>query len=102
VPYSISAPSSSTPQCAKGDFAALHGGRQRRRSAETKVSAIPEVGFGDPPPANRPAVWVYEIKLDGFGLAARIDNGRAQLLTRTALDSTGPTDIPARSRRSPM
>src|SRR5271170_1287477 len=30
--------------------------------------------------------WVHEIKLDGFRMAARIDNGQAQLLTRTGLD----------------
>jgi ATP-dependent DNA ligase len=29
---------------------------------------------------------LHEIKLDGFRMAARIDNGRAQLLTRTGLD----------------
>jgi DNA ligase D-like protein (predicted ligase) len=33
--------------------------------------------------------WVHEIKLDGYRMAARIDNGHAQLLTRTGLDSTG-------------
>jgi ATP-dependent DNA ligase len=27
--------------------------------------------------------WAHEIKLDGFRMAARIDNGRVQLLTRT-------------------
>ena len=32
--------------------------------------------------------WLYEIKLDGYRMAARIDNGRAQLLTRTGLDWT--------------
>jgi ATP-dependent DNA ligase len=32
--------------------------------------------------------WVHEIKLDGFRMAARIDNGRAQLLTRTGLEWT--------------
>src|SRR5271154_6771360 len=32
--------------------------------------------------------WVHEIKLDGFRMAARIDHGRAQLLTRTGLDWT--------------
>ena len=32
--------------------------------------------------------WVHEIKLDGLRMAARIDNGRAQLLTRTGLDWT--------------
>ena len=30
--------------------------------------------------------WVHEIKLDGFRMAARIERGRAQLLTRTGLD----------------
>src|SRR3984957_7387083 len=33
--------------------------------------------------------WVHEIKLDGFRMAARIDSGRVQLLTRTGLDWTG-------------
>jgi bifunctional non-homologous end joining protein LigD len=31
---------------------------------------------------------VHEIKLDGYRMAARIDNGRVQLLTRTGLDWT--------------
>ena len=39
------------------------------------------------PPAG--PQWVHEIKLDGFRVAARIDNGRVQLLTRTGLDWTG-------------
>ena len=30
--------------------------------------------------------WLHEIKLDGFRIAARIDKGRVQLLTRTGLD----------------
>jgi len=30
--------------------------------------------------------WLHEIKLDGFRMAARLDHGRAQLLTRTGLD----------------
>ena len=38
------------------------------------------------PPAG--PQWVHEIKLDGFRMAARIDNGRVQLLTRTGLDWT--------------
>jgi ATP-dependent DNA ligase len=33
--------------------------------------------------------WVHEIKLDGYRMAARIDNGEAQLLTRAGLDWTG-------------
>ncbi len=32
--------------------------------------------------------WVHEIKLDGFRMAARIDNGGVRLLTRTGLDWT--------------
>jgi hypothetical protein len=32
--------------------------------------------------------WLLEIKLDGSRMAARIDRGRAQLLTRTGLDWT--------------
>ena len=40
---------------------------------------------GKPPAGPQ---WLHEIKLDGFRMAARIDNGRAQLLTRTGLDWT--------------
>ena len=32
--------------------------------------------------------WLHEVKLDGFRMAARIERGRAQLLTRTGLDWT--------------
>ena len=38
------------------------------------------------PPSG--AQWVHEIKLDGYRMAAQIDNGRVQLLTRTGLDWT--------------
>ena len=41
--------------------------------------------------------WLHEIKLDGYRMAARIDNGPAQLLTRAG--STGPPNIRAPSRR---
>jgi ATP-dependent DNA ligase len=41
----------------------------------------------DKPPSG--PQWLHEIKLDGFRMAARIDNGRVQLLTRTGLDWTG-------------
>jgi bifunctional non-homologous end joining protein LigD len=33
--------------------------------------------------------WVHEIKFDGFRMAARIELGKAQLLTRSGLDWTG-------------
>src|ERR1700722_9132639 len=46
-----------------------------------------------PPPLSRPVEkppsgpqWVHEIKLDGYRMAARLDNGRVRLLTRTGLD----------------
>src|SRR3984957_1035790 len=48
-----------------------------------------------PPQLSKPAEkppsgpqWLHEIKLDGYRMAARIDNGRVQLLTRTGLDWT--------------
>jgi hypothetical protein len=37
---------------------------------------------------DRPSQWLHEIKLYGYRTAARIDNGRVQLLTRTGLDWT--------------
>src|SRR5258708_22612355 len=39
--------------------------------------------------------WLHEIKLDGYRMAARIDDGRAQLLTRTGLDWTDKYPSPA-------
>jgi bifunctional non-homologous end joining protein LigD len=33
--------------------------------------------------------WLHEIKLDGYRMAVRVDNGQVQLLTRTGLDRTG-------------
>jgi ATP-dependent DNA ligase len=39
------------------------------------------------PPPSAPH-WVHEIKLDGFHMAVRIDDGRVQRLTRTGLDWT--------------
>jgi bifunctional non-homologous end joining protein LigD len=41
--------------------------------------------------------WVHEIKLDGFRMAARIDNGRVQLLTRTGLNWTADIQAPSSS-----
>jgi ATP-dependent DNA ligase len=46
-----------------------------------------------PPQLSKPVAappsgpqWLHEIKLDGYRMAARLDNGRAQVLTRTGLD----------------
>ena len=41
--------------------------------------------------------WLHEIKYDGYRMHARIDGGKATLLTRTGLDWRIAT--PARSRR---
>ena len=40
----------------------------------------------DAPP--RGPTWLHEIKYDGYRMHARLDGGRAQLLTRTGLDWT--------------
>jgi DNA ligase D-like protein (predicted ligase) len=71
-----------------------------KRSASQAVKSgppprgVPLPGFASPqlpqlvekPPSG--PQWLHEIKLDGFRMAARIDNGRVQLLTRTGLDWT--------------
>ena len=43
--------------------------------------------------------WVHEIKFDGYRMAARIDSGKVQLLTRSG--STGRQSIRQRPRPSP-
>jgi DNA ligase D-like protein (predicted ligase) len=72
-----------------------------KRSAQQAVKtgpsrrgvALPQfVPFQLSQPVEKPPSgpqWVHEIKLDGYRMAARIDNGRVQLLTRTGLDWTG-------------
>lgn len=44
--------------------------------------------------------WVHEIKLDGYRLQARIDNGGVRLLTRTGLDWTPRFGSVARALKS--
>jgi ATP-dependent DNA ligase len=51
-------------------------------------SSLPSFPSWSSSPPSGPQ-WLHEIKLDGFRMAARIDNGRVQLLTRTGLDWTG-------------
>ncbi len=73
----------------------------RRSSAEAIKTSGPRNGKDASPPLPRwipPQLcqpvetapsghqWLHEIKLDGFRMAARIDCGRVQLLTRTGLD----------------
>jgi ATP-dependent DNA ligase len=64
--------------------------RSGTRRSQDATSPLP--GWIPPqlcqPVENAPSgpQWLHEIKLDGFRMAARTDNGRAQLLTRTGLD----------------
>src|SRR5271165_2864919 len=71
----------------------------RRRGQTQSASPVPR--FISPQlcqPVEKPPSgprWLHEIKLDGFRMAARLDQGRAQLLTRTGLDWTDPSVIAA-------
>jgi ATP-dependent DNA ligase len=73
----------------------------KRSVARTIKASVPRGRLGAPSPLprwippqlcqpveNAPSgpQWLHEIKLDGFRMAARVDHGRAQLLTRTGLD----------------
>jgi bifunctional non-homologous end joining protein LigD len=58
-----------------------------RRSAALPQFVTPQLSQPvEKPPSG--AQWLHEIKLDGYRMAARIDHGRVQLLTRTGLDWT--------------
>jgi DNA ligase D-like protein (predicted ligase) len=58
-----------------------------RRDAPLPEFVSPQLSRPVETPPSGPQ-WVHEIKLDGYRMAARIDNGRVQLLTRTGLDWT--------------
>jgi DNA ligase D-like protein (predicted ligase) len=58
-----------------------------RRDAPLPSFVAPQLSLSVQKPPSGPQ-WVHEIKLDGFRMAARIDHGRVQLLTRTGLDWT--------------
>jgi DNA ligase D-like protein (predicted ligase) len=65
---------------------AVKTGRSRRDAPLPKF-VPPQLSQPVETPPSGPQ-WVHEIKLDGYRMAARIDNGRVQLLTRTGLDWT--------------
>src|SRR6476646_11494138 len=66
---------------------AAKSGPSRRRSAALPHFIPPQLSQAvEKPPSG--TQWLHEIKLDGYRMAARIDNGRVQLLTRTGLDWT--------------
>ena len=58
-----------------------------RRGATLPQFIPPQLSQPVEKPPSGPQ-WLHEIKLDGYRMAARLDNGRAQLLTRTGLDWT--------------
>jgi bifunctional non-homologous end joining protein LigD len=66
---------------------AVKTGRSRR-DAPLPEFVPPQLSRPVETPPSGPQ-WVHEIKLDGYRMAARIDNGHVQLLTRTGLDWTG-------------
>jgi hypothetical protein len=61
-------------ESAESDFAAPRGDRQGRRTAEIEVSAIPEIGFDDPPAADQAAVGrgLHVEPSRSFGSRARL------------------------------
>src|ERR1700761_3044434 len=58
-----------------------------RRDAPLPKFVPPQLSQSVEKPPSGPQ-WLHEIKLDGYRIAARIDNGRVQLLTRPGLDWT--------------
>jgi ATP-dependent DNA ligase len=68
------------------ETAPSHRGRSRRDSS-LPTFIRPQLSQPAEKPPSGPQ-WLHEIKLDGYRMAARIDNGRVQLLTRTGLDWT--------------
>lgn len=67
----------------------VQSGRLRRSRPNSPLPLFVPPQLSQPvekPPAG--PQWVHEVKLVGYRMAARIDNGRVQLLTRTGLDWT--------------
>ncbi|MBB3975276.1 bifunctional non-homologous end joining protein LigD [Rhizobium azooxidifex] len=73
------APAAVTP----GDPAKIEGARKARLPAFVEPSLAT---LATRPPAG--ARWLHEIKFDGYRLQARIEAGKAKLLTRSGLDWT--------------
>jgi ATP-dependent DNA ligase len=71
---------------------AAKSGRSRR-SATLPQFVTPQLYQPVEKPPSGPQ-WLHEIKLDGYRMAARIDNGRVQLQTRTGLDWTNKYPSP--------
>ena len=74
------------PRVIKGSGSLAPKSGPSRRDAPLPPFVPPQLS--QPVEAPSGSQWVHEIKLDGYRMAARIDNGRVQLLTRTGLDWT--------------
>ena len=78
---------------------------RRRRSPVARLGFIPPQLATLVKQAPDGPGYLHEIKLDGYRMAARLDNGDVRLLTRTGLDWTTKyptiaealTELPARS-----
>ena len=77
---------------------AVKAGPSRRRRPSPGFRSSSAFPAGREPPSG--PQWLHEIKLDGYRMAARIDNGGAQLLTRTGLDWTANIRAPRRRSRT--
>src|SRR4029077_2500928 len=75
----------------------------RSRGAAFPSFVAPQLALAVKSPP-RGSSWVHELKLDGYRIHARLQDGEARLLTRTGLDWTGryaatakaPRKLPAR------
>jgi DNA ligase D-like protein (predicted ligase) len=74
----------SAPQAVKSGASRLG---KSRRDSPLPTFIRPQLSQPVKKPPSGPQ-WLHEIKLDGYRMAARIENGRVQLLTRTGLDWT--------------
>jgi DNA ligase D-like protein (predicted ligase) len=75
------------PRVVKRSVSRASPSRRSRPNSPLPLFVPPQLSQPVEKPPSGPQ-WVHEIKLDGFRMAARIDNGRVQLLTRTGLDWT--------------
>jgi DNA ligase D-like protein (predicted ligase) len=76
------------PRLVKSSIRPVMSAVQSRRDVPLPQFISPQLSSSvERPPSG--SQWVHEIKLDGYRMAARVENGRAQLLTRTGLDWTG-------------
>jgi DNA ligase D-like protein (predicted ligase) len=75
------------PRVVKRSVSRASPSRRSRPNSPLPLFVPPQLSQPVEKPPSGPQ-WVHEIKLDGFRMGARIDNGRVQLLTRTGLDWT--------------